>query len=375
MVSLLNLPPVFQDAIKIIRTLGYKYVWIDALCILQDSADDWRSESSKMNQYYKGSSLNIIAAAARDPTYGIFDSADSSREHWRYYASSVPEKKNVNFVKNRAWAFQEEILSPRSIVYTSSFLYWLCNYHECGEPWPDYVYDNGYREPHKSLFDWPILGSENSRLEHPASKVSTMSSGEEIDRNRFEHWLLNIVNEYVTKSISFPRDRLPGIAGLAKEFGSRVKAHYICGICLDDFVNGLCWYGYGARINSSEYLGPTWSWTALAPHSLDSSSRAAYHIGENDHLLLDDLTAKFVSTHILYEAEDLFGQVKEATVLLEAPCLMSNALPHPLHNNSGFSMKSYLKTFDRISYILDTWSNHDLDMPSLPPEAMYLRLG
>jgi hypothetical protein len=67
---LTNLPPVFQDAITITRNLGHKYLWINSLCILQDSVDDWNTESSKMHQYYIDTSLNIIAAAAEDPTCG-----------------------------------------------------------------------------------------------------------------------------------------------------------------------------------------------------------------------------------------------------------------------------------------------------------------
>jgi Heterokaryon incompatibility protein (HET) len=59
-----TLPPVFQDAITIVKKLGYRYLWIDSLCILQDSVDDWNAESAKMDQYYTSSSLNIIASAA-----------------------------------------------------------------------------------------------------------------------------------------------------------------------------------------------------------------------------------------------------------------------------------------------------------------------
>lgn len=100
---LTTLPPVFQDAITIVRKLGYRYLWIDSLCILQDSVDDWNAESAKMDQYYTGSSLNIIAAAAKDPTYGIFDSADLLRDKARY-RNSLREShvQGQNFVEKRA---------------------------------------------------------------------------------------------------------------------------------------------------------------------------------------------------------------------------------------------------------------------------------
>jgi hypothetical protein len=97
---LTNLPPVFQDAITIMRKFGFRYLWIDSLCILQDSVDDWNAESSKMHQYYMGSSLNIIASAAKDPTYGIFDSANLSREEGKYntFPFGYLNTRDQNFV-------------------------------------------------------------------------------------------------------------------------------------------------------------------------------------------------------------------------------------------------------------------------------------
>src|SRR5436305_14453620 len=36
-----SLPKTFQDAIVVTRRLGYQYLWIDSLCIVQDSHRDW----------------------------------------------------------------------------------------------------------------------------------------------------------------------------------------------------------------------------------------------------------------------------------------------------------------------------------------------
>src|ERR1700760_2111274 len=35
------LPKTFKDAIKIAQFFGFRYLWIDSLCILQDSTEDW----------------------------------------------------------------------------------------------------------------------------------------------------------------------------------------------------------------------------------------------------------------------------------------------------------------------------------------------
>lgn len=64
----------FTDAIHIARRLGFHYIWIDSLCIIQNSRQDWLDESARMSDVYKYSSCNISADSAVDDTIGcLFD--------------------------------------------------------------------------------------------------------------------------------------------------------------------------------------------------------------------------------------------------------------------------------------------------------------
>jgi hypothetical protein len=71
-----SLPPTFQDAILITRKLGYRYLLIDSLCIVQDSSHDWQRESVKMSEVYSNAVLCIAASAATDSYRAIFESAN-----------------------------------------------------------------------------------------------------------------------------------------------------------------------------------------------------------------------------------------------------------------------------------------------------------
>lgn len=62
----------FKDAIKVTRSSGLKYIWIDSLCIIQDSQSDWLHESKLMSNVYKYSYCNISATAAANDTIGLF---------------------------------------------------------------------------------------------------------------------------------------------------------------------------------------------------------------------------------------------------------------------------------------------------------------
>src|SRR5579862_1068655 len=61
-----RLSRTFQDAIITTARLGFSYIWIDSLCIIQDSKEDWERESLAMTDVYRNAQCTIAAARARD---------------------------------------------------------------------------------------------------------------------------------------------------------------------------------------------------------------------------------------------------------------------------------------------------------------------
>lgn len=66
-----SMPRTLQDAIRITHLLGFHYIWIDSLCILQDSQSDWKSEASNMNLIYKNAHVVIAAVSSTDAHSGF----------------------------------------------------------------------------------------------------------------------------------------------------------------------------------------------------------------------------------------------------------------------------------------------------------------
>lgn len=93
-----TLPQTFRDAIYITRRLGYRFLWIDSLCIVQDSLIDWQVESVKMNTIYSNAVLNISADAAADSSEGIFDSSTKTtgQRDPRYMSPGFETKPRSN---------------------------------------------------------------------------------------------------------------------------------------------------------------------------------------------------------------------------------------------------------------------------------------
>lgn len=71
-IPLPKLPKSFREAILITRRLGYEYIWIDSLCIIQDDPADWERESAKMADIYENAVLTLAASDAIDSQHGCF---------------------------------------------------------------------------------------------------------------------------------------------------------------------------------------------------------------------------------------------------------------------------------------------------------------
>jgi hypothetical protein len=144
------LPPSFRDAILITRNLGFEYLWIDSLCIIQDSKEDWLKESVDMGRIFKDAIVTINADAAEDSSRGIIAPSSQLRNSRRL---KIPKTRchsasrnlqgriffDDNFSSNddlttyvrgplgrRGWTLQEEILPPRVLHFTDSLLIWRC---------------------------------------------------------------------------------------------------------------------------------------------------------------------------------------------------------------------------------------------------------
>jgi hypothetical protein len=73
------LPQTFQDVIRVARRLEIGYIWIDALCIVQDDFHDWEKEATKMATVYQNSFVTISATSAISPNAGLFSTPLKAR--------------------------------------------------------------------------------------------------------------------------------------------------------------------------------------------------------------------------------------------------------------------------------------------------------
>ncbi|KAH9207793.1 heterokaryon incompatibility, partial [Leptodontidium sp. 2 PMI_412] len=118
-----SLTKTFQDAITLTRKLGFHYIWIDSLCIIQDDENDWRVESLKMADIYENAELVVSATGAKDGSEGLF----RERKPVQILASDdTQDSSTFNPLLTRAWAFQEKLLATRIVHFADHELVWEC---------------------------------------------------------------------------------------------------------------------------------------------------------------------------------------------------------------------------------------------------------
>lgn len=148
------LAKTFQDAVRIALQLGVECLWIDSLCIFQDSEEDWQKEAPRMADVYRGAVCNIGASASRNSDEGCFRTRDPTTVSpcliTTNFVGTIPNSEYVVEVNDyreinhdiyqplfqRGWVFQERVLSPRMLHFGSNYVFWECKTMRVSEKYP-----------------------------------------------------------------------------------------------------------------------------------------------------------------------------------------------------------------------------------------------
>lgn len=336
-----ELPQTFRDAVAVTERLGFQYIWIDALCIIQDSPSDWESEASSMCDVYSSCALLLSADASPDSEVGLFRAANMSTRPWsadipaswkspgvkvqyprvhftfgKMPSMYVPSWKQLTIypLSTRAWCFQEQRLARRVVHFAVDEVMWDCLGGvacQCG------------------------TFSSNSFALHTWQKklVDNECSADE----KHSLWI-NTVSEYSSRELSHWTDRFPALSGLAKQFQvtsdkrqfNNIQVStpdngftqqvtgkfkdislgtYLAGAWSSSLLVDMCWSADdtpGQRISTpSCYIAPSWSWASISGMV---NSRSSPH----------EPLAEIISAHCIPTGTDDTGRISYGEVVLKA---------------------------------------------------------
>lgn len=132
-----KLPATFQNAVTVSRELGFRYLWIDSLCIIQGPDGDFNEEAERMEDVFSSASCIIAASSAAGQSDGFLKTRDK-REYVTFLREGLPPIYVCQFIDDfaqhvlqgslnkRGWVLQERALARRTIYFTNKQTYWEC---------------------------------------------------------------------------------------------------------------------------------------------------------------------------------------------------------------------------------------------------------
>lgn len=370
-IALENLDPTIRDAIFVTRALKIPYIWIDSLCIIQDSdGTEWSQEASKINEIYGGSTITLVVASAdsvmdgflkeRRPQYIHVSSLSmpgteysDTDSPFKVYLSSewdeIADSANGPWSR-RGWTMQEGLLPNRLIYYTSSQMIWKCCEEEIFERGVVKSFDSitTLFERHSDdlsfgsgwLWGLGTFMKFKRFKDYVPDRVENLLSEPEM----FRLWY-DLIEEYSPREFRDVGDRLIALSGLARAFGSTIRCdEYVVGLWKPDLIRGLMWHTKGARLiprdprvggRNVDNNCPSWSWVCVGRESVSNDQKG-------NHCLTSPSKVEEVRIDLVDPCQP-FGMVKGGSLVLTGPLKKLSRL----YNQAWRSMTESMSALER----------------------------
>lgn len=268
-----DLSEYFRDAIKITKQLGFRYIWIDALCIVQDAPAEMQSECSHMKEIYQNCTIMLAAGRTEHSSDGLYPIKQNSKEAILPFRDAngkqvsqftLSSRRLSNFhsdvissvLSPRGWTLQERVLAPRILHFGKSQLHWECRTSTWNE-----------RTDFKRIFYTPhVLDDAREIITAINRKNLGLPPGRDIvgmgiGCTDYTMWY-DLVSDYSCRKLTFPEDRLRAILGLAEMFRRIIHDQFVWGLFYLDLPAGLLW-SVQATIPMTRLAAPSWSWASI----------------------------------------------------------------------------------------------------------------
>ncbi|USP79146.1 hypothetical protein yc1106_06420 [Curvularia clavata] len=330
-----TLPRVYQEAIFLTRALGFRWLFVDSLCLIQDDVQEKLEDSLGMDEVFGNAFLTIAATSASDSSVQPLFPAKTQlykvqatdvkgslcdinvREQSSHYGFKAPFNGNshmnewelpFNMTEEanldtpllvRAWPYTERLLSTRVLHFTKSEMILECRegYQcECGRI-EDSAFDSRPTDKLKHELGKVIAETLNrpqqtngngnlnpNRMDSVTTQLAstnlTNGAHQELLRKREETLQLwsYIITEYTARHLTYDSDRLIAVASIAKALSPALQSGYIAGQWTFSTL-GLLWYPNDSSRCRRPKLGqgqnvPSWSWASVegAPIFFDNTS-------------------------------------------------------------------------------------------------------
>ncbi|KAK4445539.1 heterokaryon incompatibility protein-domain-containing protein [Podospora aff. communis PSN243] len=248
-----SIPRTIKDAIELTRSLGMRYLWVDALCLMQNDPDDVSRGVDIMDEIYERSWLTIIAASGHDADAGLPGIAEGSR----CSTTAIPVTKDLSVglhvpldqllkrsvYESRAWTFQEQLLARRAVYFTGGCVFYRCREDVYSEQCEDHLPRGGEQIYIHNLGDFT------------ASLLPVAAPLDEPLRD-----FANLLIYYSLRGLSFQSDVLRALAGITRRVSQKAKCQFLQGIPTAAFDVFILFECNAKGILRRRHGFPSYSW-------------------------------------------------------------------------------------------------------------------
>ena len=332
------IPQTISDAIAVARALGFRYLWIDCICIIQDDEQDWIDESRMMGSIYSNAEIVIAATRASAATEGFLGMRTVHRTGIARSSFRAPHAAPATYritrelqpgqaegpLDSRGWAFQERILARRYLSFGPDEMQWVCREEALSES-----------------------GEKAFLIAKPIWPFDRMVNG--TDRPPAQIWREEILRPYLSRELTRPSDNLVALSAVAARFHSVIKGDYLAGLWSKDLIQQLLWYSTRGNQASgfprSQYA-PTWSWASVRGERHYRSFAESSDVAD---------LAEIVGTSVILATSNEYGPVKDGRIRIRGKLIEATL------ETLELSITQSCVTIDDVHLGIS-----DLDMPVVP---------
>lgn len=262
---LADMPKTIQDAVAVTRKLNIRYLWIDALCIIQDSSADWKQEARNMGAIYMNATCTIAAHSANHANHGFLDESmkepqairlggnglDAENSFWVSQTGLQRRQIVESELSSRGWVVQERILSKSTIHFANDGIIYLESTSEMmsldGANDVTQLEAGGIRS---------MIEKDLSRGNLPDEETKKISA------KVYRDWYV-LVWLYTQCSLTKPDDKIPALTGIINQIHEFTRDRCFMGVWKRQPAQGLLWgRSQQAFKRAIPFRGPSWSWAA-----------------------------------------------------------------------------------------------------------------
>jgi hypothetical protein len=227
-----------------------------------------------MASIYADSFVTIAATASDSSDSACLSLSNRSTEPIELNFSGVFAREQINHehmfdskksnpaypLFNRAWCFQERLLAARVLHYTKEEIVFECRtgYRcECDGIWrgSDEAMSGCLKLEYAQILEESRKSGKGDR-----GLGATLSSS----CNKETLVWFRILGDYTTKQMTFERDTLPALSGVADRMPVDLMGNYLAGLWQNDLIYGLLWRSEdGLKCHRHHtYVAPSFSWAS-----------------------------------------------------------------------------------------------------------------